>query len=80
MRSMRLHAKVWLWWGSWWAVQFYRAGYVSLGVHVDLRRPYIDLHVLWLIASVGRNPGFTDEAEWKRGSCRGFITQDRPVL
>lgn len=28
--------------------------WASLGVHVDLARPTLDLHVLWWVVSVGR--------------------------
>lgn len=77
---MRVHRKVWLWWGKWWAAQLYVNAYLSLGVHVDFRRPYLDLHFLWLSVSVGNNPIFTDEADWKRNSCRGFVTNDRPPV
>ena len=41
---MRLHRKVWLWWGRWWAAQYYRAPCASFGIHLDLRRPLLDLH------------------------------------
>jgi hypothetical protein len=77
---MRLHQKVWLWWGSWWAVQLYRNRYVSLGVHVDFRRPYVDLHLGWLIISLGRNPVITNERDRLRGSCRGLLFREDPVL
>lgn len=76
---MRLHRKVWLWWGRGWAMQLYLYPHVSLGVHVDFKRPYIDLHLVWLTASVGRNPVITQHADRHRGSCRGFLFEE-PVL
>lgn len=77
---MRLHQKVWLWWGPWWAVQLYRGAYVSLGLHLDFRRPYVDLHLGWIIVSIGRNPVVTNERDRLRGSCRGFLFPKDPVL
>lgn len=77
---MRVHRKVWLWWGTGWAVQLYRAPYISLGIHVDFRRPYVDLHVGWFIFSVGNRPISTDERDRKRHTCRGFLFADDPVL
>jgi len=77
---VRLHRKVWLWWGPWWAVQLYRARYASLGVHMDFRMPYVDLHCGWIIVSIGRNPVITNERDRLRGSCRGFLFRDSPVL
>lgn len=77
---MRVHKKVWLWWGKWWAVQLYRAPYVSLGVHIDFRRPLLDLHIGWLIVSFGRNPIRTAKADERRSTCRGFLFADDPIL
>jgi hypothetical protein len=42
---MRLHRKVWLWWGKGWAAQYYRAPCASFGVHFDPRHPLLDLHM-----------------------------------
>ena len=75
---MRLHRKIWLWYGSWWAVQLYVNRYLSLGVHLDWQRPLLDLHLGWLIVALGRRPEITLEAESQRQSCRGFLI--RPVL
>lgn len=76
---MRTHRKVWLWGGPWWAVQLYVGRYVSLGVHVDFARPYVDLHLGWLIVSIGREPYRTNRVDQHRHSCRGFGF-DEPVL
>jgi hypothetical protein len=70
---MRLHRKVWLWYGRWWAVQLYLNSYVSLGLHVDFRKPYLDIHALWFIVSVGNNPVFGWPEDQQRGSCRGML-------
>jgi len=77
---MRLHRKVWLVWGPWWAVQFYAGAYLSVGAHLDLRRPYLDLHVLWFIISLGRLPVLTNELDRHRHTCRGFLFRDSPLL
>lgn len=77
---MRRHRKVWLWWGAWWAIQFYRAPCLSFGLHLDFAMPYADVHFLWLTISVGRNPVVTNERERNRGSCRGFLFRDDPLL
>lgn len=60
--------------GSWWCVQWCRDGWLGLGIHVDFRRrigyladsdtpvryaPYLDLHLGWLIVSVGVNPVYS---------------------
>jgi len=76
---MRTHRKVWLWGGPWWSVQLYIGRYVSLGVHVDFARPYVDLHLGWLIVSIGREPYRTEQVDRHRHSCRGFGF-DEPVL
>ena len=76
---MRLHRKVWLWGGPCWAIQLYMNRYVSLGLHVDFARPYVDLHVLWLIVSIGREPYRTAQVDRYRHTCRGFGF-DEPVL
>ena len=55
--------------GSWWAIQWAWDGWFNFppGVHWDFKRrtnsttgesygPYVELHCLWFIVSVGRNP------------------------
>ena len=76
---MRMHKKVWLWWGRWWAVQIQRGQYVSLGIHVDCGKPYLDLHFGWCIASIGNNPVMTYLRDKHRGSSRGMFTET-PIL
>lgn len=75
-----LGPRVWLAWGRWWAVQFWPSLYFSLGVHVDPRRPIIDLHLGWLIVSVGNEAHITGQSDRHRQSCRGFLFADDPVL
>lgn len=76
----RLHRKVWLWTAPGIAVQVYRERYLSLGIHIDFARPYVDLHILWLIVSLGRQPWLTDARDRHRHSCRGFLFADDPIL
>lgn len=71
---------MWLWWGSWWAIQFYWARCLSLGGHLDWERGYVDLHAAWFTFSLGRNPVVTNERDRLRGSCRGFLFRDSPLL
>lgn len=80
VRYLRYHKKVWLWWGKWWAIQLYRAPYISLGVHIDLRRPLVDLHIGWLIVSFGRDPVRTAKADYRRSTNRGFLQYNEPIL
>jgi len=53
---LRVHRKVWLAWGKWWAFQYYRVPCSSLGFHVDLRRPLLDLHVTPLVVAFALVP------------------------
>ena len=76
---MRTHRKIWLWWGSWWAVQLYVNRYVSIGVHVDWGKPLLDVYLGWLTIALGDDPVHTPPADAQRRSCRGFLI-DRPVL
>lgn len=77
---MRLHRKVWIWWGRWWAAQLMINTYFSLGVHIEFRRPYIDVHVGWFIFSIGNRPERSDLIEQVRWTSRGFLRTTDPVL
>lgn len=79
-RRLRLHSKVWLAWGARWAFQVYRAPYVSLGFHLDFRRPVLDVHVGWAILSLGSEAHITGQVDRHRQSCRGFLFADSPYL
>jgi len=72
--------------GSWWMVQWCRDGWYSLGIHVEtktrialtggMRRPYgpyVDLHFLWFIVSLGRRPAYAGELECSTSVSRGGI-------
>jgi hypothetical protein len=80
VRFARYHSKIWLLWGKGWAVQLYRNRYLSLGVHVDWGRPYMDLHIGWLIVSLGDNPVITNAEDEHRHSCRGLLFRGDPLL
>ncbi len=76
---MRLHRKVWLWWGRWWAVQFTRmADEASLGVRVNFRRPLLDLYFGPLTVAFGRHAVYTDPRTRHWDSCRGMLFPDDP--
>jgi len=80
---MRVHRKIWLWHGRWWAVQLYCNHYVSLGVHFDWHQPVLDLHLGWVIVALGHRPELTKNVDRFRQSCRGFLfseTMKEPVL
>lgn len=75
---MRLHRKVWLWHGRWWAVQLYVNRYLSVGLSIDWHRPLLDCYLGWFTVALGYRPEITLEADAQRQSCRGFLI--RPVL
>jgi len=77
---MRLHRKVWLWHGRWWAVQLQRGGYFSIGIHLDWDKPYLDLHLWQFIMSIGNNPVMGHWQDRTRGSCRGMLRPEQPEL
>jgi hypothetical protein len=52
--------------GDWWMIQWHFGGWVSFGIHIDPRKriharyhvpygPYVDIHCLCFIFSIGRN-------------------------
>ena len=75
----RFH-RVFLAWGKWWAFQAYLYPALSLGIHIDPRRPIIDIHFLIFTFSIGKFPILTNEMDRKRQSCRGFLFITDPVL
>ena len=76
---MRVHRKIWLWHGHWWAVQLYCNHYVSLGDHFDWHQPLFYLHMGWFIVALGHRPEITPAADRRKQSCRGFLIEE-PVL
>ena len=57
--------------GKCWMIQWCWDGWISFGMHVDLKKrfasdtniqyaPYMDIHFLWFIFSVGVNPKYSN--------------------
>lgn len=74
--------------GSWWAVQWALDRPFAVGVHLEPRTltnstqgvrfgPYVDVHLPFLILSVGRNPIYSGEVELLVGYSRGGVSADR---
>lgn len=70
--------------GSWWMVQWALDGWASLGIHIDFRSrvssttgvrygPYVDLHFLFVIVSLGRNPVHSGEIDLHSSIGRGGL-------
>jgi hypothetical protein len=73
--------RVWIAWGAGWAVQAYWYLWaISFGVHLDLRRPLLDLHVLWFTISIGRAAHISRQEDRHRHTCRGFLFATDPEL
>lgn len=74
--------------GSWWAVQ--RNHGLSLGVHLELRRrrtndgtrygPYLDLHVVQWVVSVGVNPIYAGALDLRTSYSRGGIAASQSPI
>jgi hypothetical protein len=72
--------------GSWWMVQVIWDGWLSLGVHLDLKRrhdafghtfgPYVDLHLGVVILSFGWHPYLSGDLERALGIARGGASVD----
>ena len=74
---MRLHRKVWLWCGRWWAVQRDLSGHeITLGGRLNWRRPLFDLYVGPWTFAVGRHAVYTDPRTRHWDSCRGMLFPD----
>jgi hypothetical protein len=76
---MRLHRKVWLWWGRWWAVQFDRSGLsheFPVGLRPDWGRPMVDFYVGPFTIAFGRHAVYTDPRTRHWDSCRGMLFPD----
>lgn len=78
---MRVHRKVWIWWGKFWAVQFMRIwDEYSLGIRLNVSQPVLDIYLGPLTIAVGRMPAMTHPLFSGCQSCRGFFISDKPVL
>jgi len=79
MHFLRVHRKVFLWWGGWWAVQLVLGEIGGFGVRPVLTRPLLDIYLGPLTLAIGRDPYLTEWMDRHRESCRGFVI-DEPVL
>lgn len=78
---MRVHRKVWIWWGKWWAIQFMAVwNEFSLGVRVNWGQPIIDIYIGPLTLAFGPMAHITHPLFAESNSCRGFFVTDKPVL
>lgn len=75
-----VRGRVWVVWGRWWAVQVYWYPCASLGIHLDLGRPLVDLHLLIVTVALGTAAHITAQRDRHRHTCRGFLFADDPVL
>lgn len=76
---MRLHRpfpSVFLAWGKGWAAQVYLYPHFSLGVHLDFKRPLLDLHLGIMTLAFGPAAHITNQKDRHRHSCRGFLFSD----
>jgi hypothetical protein len=78
IRLHRQFPRVWLAWGKWWAAQLYLYPCLSVGIHIDPRRPLLDLHLGILTVSFGPAAHITGQEDRHRQSCRGFMFSDDP--
>lgn len=77
---MRLHKKVWLWWGKRWAIQFTAMwDEWSLGIRLNVRRPLLDLYFGGLTIAFGKHAVYTDPRTAQWDSCRGMLIEADPV-
>jgi hypothetical protein len=80
MNTKRIHRKVWLAWGRWWAFQLQLQPTISLGIRLELARPMLDLYIGPMTFALGRHPILTDESKRHMDSSRGFIFSMDEVL
>jgi hypothetical protein len=76
--SRRLHKKVWIAWGRWWAVQGVWMLELSFGFRIEPRRPLLDLFLGPLTIAVGNHPVLTDPRMNQHHGGRGFVNADPP--
>lgn len=76
---MRVHRKVWLWWGKWWALQFANQWEeFPVGLRPHWRRPMLDIYFGPLTLALGRHAVYTDPRTREWDSCRGMLMGDDP--
>jgi hypothetical protein len=78
MRRVRIHRKVFLWWGRWWACQAMLVPELSLGVRVEWRTPLLALFVGPVTLLIGNYPVLRDVAGSQRYGAVGFIVKGTP--
>lgn len=69
--------------GRLWAVQYVLDGWLSLGIHLDLKHrrtdagrsygPYVDLHLGVVVVSLGWNPAYSGDLERAISASRGGL-------
>ena len=68
------------WWGRWWAAQLvWIVPEFGFGIWIEVKRPLVDLHLLWLTISIGRHPAITDPRLNQAHSGRGFFNGAYPT-
>ena len=71
--------------GKFWAIQWVFDGWISLGIHIDFKHrsrsdgitfgPYIDLHLIKFIVSLGWNPAYSTDLEKVISVSRGGLVE-----
>lgn len=59
-----------------WMIQLVVGWQFSFGVHVDIRRRYIDVHFLWLTFSAGYEAPYSNYLDSIRWDSRGGIRKE----
>jgi hypothetical protein len=75
---MRIHKKVYIWWGSWWAIQFVNQFEWSFGFRIEWRRPLLDIFFGPFTFAIGKHPALTHPIENTRHGGRGFFNGEYP--
>jgi hypothetical protein len=78
MPLIRQFPRVWIAWGTYWAAQLYLYPCLSVGFHLDPRRPLLDLHLGLVTIAIGPQAHITGQADRHRQSCRGFMFSNDP--
>jgi hypothetical protein len=73
MPWQRMHRKVWLAWGRWWAIQIVWLPECSFGVHIEWQRPLVDVFLGIATIAIGNHPVLSDPRTRDAHSCRGFL-------
>ena len=80
MAHLRLHRKVFIWYGRWWAIQFVRMwDEFGFGIRPIFRRKLLDIYLGPITIAFGKHPVLTDPRTRQRDCCRGFVFEDDEV-